>query len=92
VRLSEFEPPINSSGIDIKWVWLDSFGGDWDYLQEHAEWLIESKFDLCIVSPELQGRHNLEEPSLIIKKFNEIQLTPTAVCTKLPEIWERLLL
>jgi hypothetical protein len=92
VRLSEFELPINSSGIDIKWVWLDSFSGDWDYLQEHAEWLIESKFDLCIVSPELQGRHNLEEPHLILKKFKEIQLKPTAVCTKLPEIWERLLL
>jgi hypothetical protein len=92
VRLSEFELPINSSDMNIKWVWLDSFGGNWDYLREHAEWLIESKFNLCIVSPELQGRHNLEEPQLILNKFEEMQLKPSAVCTKLPEIWERLLL
>lgn len=91
VRLSEFEPPINSSGIDIKWVWLDSFNGNWAYLREHADWLIESKFDLCIVSPELQGRHNLEEPHSILEIFEEIQLKPTAVCTKHPEIWGRLL-
>jgi hypothetical protein len=89
VRLSEFEPPINSSGIDIKWIWLDSFSGNWDYLREHAQWLTESKIDLCIVSPELQGRHILEESQLIVEKLKELKLKPTAVCTKAPEIWER---
>jgi hypothetical protein len=57
-----------------------------------TDWLIESKFDLCIVSPELQGRHNQKEPQSILEIFEEIQVKPTAVCTKLPEIWERLLL
>jgi hypothetical protein len=91
VRLSEFEAPIKSKGIDIKWAWLDSFVGDWEYLLQHAEWLVESKLNLCIVSPELQGRHNPEEPGLILEKLEEIELKPTAVCTKLPEMWEKLL-
>lgn len=92
VRLSEYEQPIISAGMDIKWAWLDSFDGKWNYLQTYSSWLIDSKLDLCIVSPELQGRHNLEEPKLILEKLEEMHLKPSAVCTKLPSLWEGLLL
>ena len=56
LRLSENENPIDINDLKIKWIWLDSFSGDWSFLGKHAEWLKKGEFKLCLVSPELQGR------------------------------------
>jgi len=91
VRLSEYEPPINLRDLEVKWAWLDSFNGKWDYLDEYSEWFRRSEMNLCVVSPELQGRTNPDELQLILSKLEKIKQNPSAVCTKYPEEWERLL-
>jgi hypothetical protein len=92
VRLSEYENPINLKDLNIEWVWLDSFTGDWSYLKKHRNWILEGKLKLCIVSPELQGRNIIDEPQLILRTLAEEGLVISAVCTKNSNIWEKLLL
>jgi hypothetical protein len=91
LRLSENENPIEIGSLDIKWIWLDSFSGNWNYLAKHAVWLQSGEFRLCIVSPELQGRSLETESSVIVENFKNANLKIDAVCTKTPEIWEMLL-
>ena len=91
LRLSENENPIEIGNLEIKWIWLDSFSGNWSYLAKHAEWLKNGEFSLCIVSPELQGRSPGEESLNIVENFKKSNLKIDAVCTKNPKIWERLL-
>lgn len=92
VRLSEYELPINILDLEVKWVWLDSFMGNWDYLGNYKEWLSKADLSLCLVSPELQGRTNPREIELITEKLDKLNLRLAAVCTKYPEKWESLLL
>lgn len=91
LRLSEHENPIEIGDLQIKWIWLDSFSGNWRYLAKHADWLKKGAFKLCIVSPELQGRSPGSESSSIAEAFQKSNLKIDAVCTKTPEIWEMLL-
>lgn len=92
LRLSEHENPIEIGDLQIKWIWLDSFSGNWSYLEKHADWLRSREFKLCVVSPELQGRSPGSESSVIAEAFQKSNLKIDAVCTKTPEIWEMLLL
>jgi hypothetical protein len=91
LRLSEHENPIEIGDLQIKWIWLDSFSGNWRYIAKHADWLKNGTFKLCIVSPELQGRSPGSESSVIAETFQKSNLKIDAVCTKTPEIWEMLL-
>lgn len=91
LRLSEYENPFSLENLKIDWIWLDSFTGDWSYLEKHSRWLRSKKMKLCVVSPELQGRPLEGEPQLILNSLEKISLRPNAICTKIPEIWERLL-
>lgn len=91
LRLSENENPIEIGNLEIKWLWLDSFSGNWSYLAKHAEWLKRGEFKLCIVSPELQGRSPESEASVIVENLKKSNLKIDAVCTKTPKVWEMLL-
>lgn len=89
LRLSEHENPINLEELNINWVWLDSFTGNWSYLEKHADWLRSGKNKLCVVSPELQGRSHADESHLIVDFMERINLRIDAVCTKFPDTWEK---
>lgn len=91
LRLSENENPIEINDLKIKWIWLDSFSGDWSFLGKHAEWLKKGEFKLCLVSPELQGRSPEEESFDILDTCEKSNLQINAVCTKYSEMWEKLL-
>jgi hypothetical protein len=92
-RISEFESIDVIQKVDAPWYWLDSFTGNWDFLNR-----IDGQADLknkkfCLVSPELQGR-DLEtgtESREIIKTLNNLSLPLNAVCTKNPIFWEAVL-
>lgn len=91
LRLSEYENPVSLEDLKIDWVWLDSFTGDWSYLEKHSDWLLSKKVKLCVVSPELQGRLSGDETQLIVDLMGKLNLCINATCTKNPEIWERLI-
>ncbi len=88
LRLSEYENPINLEDLQPDWVWLDSFTGNWSYLEKHSGWLSSGKVKLCIVSPELQGRLRAHEAQSIIDLMGKLNLRIDAVCTKFPDVWE----
>ncbi len=88
LRLSEYENPINLVDLKPGWIWLDSFTGNWSYLEKHSEWLRSGKVKLCIVSPELQGRLNANEAQSIIDLMEKLDLRIDAACTKFPDVWE----
>lgn len=88
LRLSEYENPINLEDLKPDWVWLDSFTGNWSYLERHSEWLRSGKVKLCVVSPELQGRLNAHEALSILDLMRKLNLQIDAACTKFPDVWE----
>jgi hypothetical protein len=88
VRISEFELLPSKLPQSPNWIWVDSFTGDWSHLRLHLENLDYSNSSICLVSPELQGRQNEDEITMIksiiapYKDFKKI-----SVCTKFPELW-----
>jgi hypothetical protein len=90
LRLSEYENPMSNLDFVVKWIWLDSFSGDWKYLEKHAEWIRSGEFSTCLVSPELQGRAIGDEPVKILRIMRDLGIQMTAVCTKEPKVWEGL--
>lgn len=89
VRVSEFEPvelALSLAGR-VRWVWVDCFTR-FPLTQEDAERLVDAGFQLCIVSPELQGRDAETEIPLLAELLRDRSITPDAVCTKRPDVWE----
>lgn len=90
VRVSEFESIETALTLAgrIDWVWVDCFtrfplsGSDAMRLQRAG-------FKLCLVSPELQGRSAEEEIPLLARLLAERGISPEAVCTKRPDLWEQ---
>ncbi len=83
VRYSRYEPTefLALWAGQVKWVWLDCFGGNLDFPISRS--LLE-KFSICLVSPELQGAP-VEAIAAIKEK---VQGLSYSVCTKRPELWE----
>jgi hypothetical protein len=92
-RVSDFESIDVIQKLSAPWYWLDSFSGNWDFLNsiDHQIDFKDKKF--CLVSPELQGRdlENGSEYREIIKVLNDMRLPLNAVCTKNPLFWEAVL-
>lgn len=91
VRVSEYESvetALKLGGL-ITWVWLDCFTRfPIDYSEYKA--LKDAGFKLCLVSPELQGRdaaRGIEEMGVYLAQNNMVM---DAVCTKRPDLWEKL--
>lgn len=86
VRFSEYEPIEQSICLKnmVKWAWIDCFNKlpiddkNYEMLKRH--------FKLCIVSPELQN-HSTDKISEFKKVLSKYDID--AICTKVPEIWEK---
>lgn len=89
VRVSEYESIETALKVtgNAQWVWVDCFT-KFPINQEEALSLKE-KFKVCIVSPELQGRSDINEIIQLKNLLREINLKPDAVCTKRSDIWEQ---
>jgi hypothetical protein len=88
VRFSEYEPvelALNLKGR-IDWVWVDCFTRC--PLDENSyRQLKEADFKICLVSPELQGRHDDAEILKIHQNLQSNCIVVDAICTKKPETW-----
>lgn len=86
VRYSEFESidTVLSLSGKVNWVWADCFT-QYPLTKSSEEKLHQHQFKLCLVSPELQGRTEIEKTQHWLKE-NKINID--AVCTKNPTLWE----
>jgi len=83
VRFSDFEPiefAMSFAG-KLDWVWVDCFERipdkkDFERLSQY--------FKVCLVSPEMQ-----KHPKEWITNFRKQGIPIDAVCTDLPELWEK---
>lgn len=86
-RASDFEDLETALTSGSDWVWLDSFSGNWRFLQKAVPAIKENKQRVCLVSPELHRSDSdielLELQELIKNLDSEID----AVCTKFPKKW-----
>lgn len=89
VRVSEFEAVETALTLagKIDWVWVDCFTY-FPLSGEDAERLQKAGFRLCLVSPELQGR-DTAEISALAGLLAQRNIRPEAVCTKRPDLWEK---
>ncbi len=84
VRYSELEPAegVLAWADKASWVWVDCFT---QFPPADAAWdIIASKFQVCLVSPELQ-RHSDEHAQAL--RASLAGRTYHAVCTKTPDRW-----
>jgi hypothetical protein len=88
VRFSEFESlqTVISLRGQVSWVWVDCFT-KLPLTQEGVNFLQESNFKTCLVSPELQGMNAEEEVPKFAACLKELKFLPDAVCTKIPNMW-----
>jgi hypothetical protein len=88
VRVSEYEAVSTALSLTgrIDWVWVDCFTR-FPLASEDAGALKAAGFKLCLVSPELQGRHDPSEITSLRCLLDERRIDPDAVCTKNPELW-----
>lgn len=89
VRISEYESIDTALSLagKIDWVWVDCFS-KFPLSTTQAIALKKAGFKICIVSPELQGRHDRHEISNFARLLSELEITIDAVCTKNPELWQ----
>lgn len=87
LRVSEYESIEKSKTLNIEWLWLDSFTGDWSYLIVLKRIINDRNYKLCLVSPELHGRKDSNEIFEIKSLLNELNLELDAVCTKNENYW-----
>ncbi len=90
VRVSEFESIETALTLagKVDWVWVDCFTR-FPLTGTDAERLKDAGFKLCLVSPELQGRDAEVEIPQMAALLKERDITADAVCTKRPDLWER---
>lgn len=90
VRVSEFESINTALALagKVDWVWVDCFTR-FPLNTKEAQRLKNANFKLCIVSPELHGRDAKNEIPELIRLLDELNISPEAVCTKRPDLWEK---
>lgn len=81
MRLSEFEPWVQSLAMRVKIIWLDAFEGIW-YSKSDIQALLDKGFEVLIVSNELHGRDPGDQWTLLDSLPKSDKLT---LCTDLPE-------
>lgn len=88
VRVSEFESVETALSLagKVNWIWVDCFSR-FPLTTEHATRLKEAGFQLCIVSPELQGRNAEIEIAEMATLIRSRGIVADAVCTKRPDLW-----
>lgn len=93
VRVSEYESIDTAMALagKVDWIWVDCFT-KFPLIGKDADRLKAAGFRLCLVSPELQGRDAVVEIPQLAKLLREEHIRPDAVCTKRPDIWEKMVL
>jgi hypothetical protein len=88
VRVSEYESIETASSLAglIDWIWVDCFT-KFPLSEADGVRLKQMGFKLCLVSPELQGRHGASEIPTLRRLLLERGIAADAVCTKYPERW-----
>ena len=88
VRVSEFESIETAMSLagKVDWIWVDCFTR-FPLAHASAARLMDAGFKLCIVSPELQGRHAASEVPLMRQLLQKEDIPFHAVCTKEPKLW-----
>ncbi len=84
VRVSEFESVDTALTLAGKVDWFTHF----PLSQNDALRLKSAGFQLCLVSPELQGREAETAIPALIRILAERNILADAVCTKRPDLWE----
>lgn len=91
VRVSEFEfieTALSLAG-KVDWVWVDCFTHfPLSLIESHR--LKKAGFKLCLVSPELQNQDAEIAIPLFAKTLNETGILVDAICTKRPDLWEKM--
>ena len=88
VRFSEYESMgtvLSLQGM-VNWVWVDCFT-KFPLSAAQATQLQQAGFQLCLVSPELQGRTGEEPIAAMRRELADLGIMCEAVCTKTPELW-----
>ena len=88
VRISEYEhieTALSLSGL-VDWVWVDCFRKFPLSVKDDAR-LKNAGFKICIVSPELQGRLDVNHVKEFRRKIESLDIIGDAVCTKYPDLW-----
>jgi hypothetical protein len=90
VRVSEYESIDTALSLagKVDWIWVDCFTR-FPLSGDDAARLVQAGFRLCIVSPELQGRDAGSEIAAMAALLRERGISPHAVCTKCPDLWEQ---
>ena len=93
VRLSEYESinTVKNLASHVNWVWIDYFT-KFPLDSSEVNELKRLDFQLCMVSPELQGYDPEIEISKLAYLFNSSQIQLDAICTKRPDLWKDALL
>ncbi len=88
VRVSEFESIDTALSLQgmVNWVWVDCFTR-FPLNRQDADRLHDAGFQLCLVSPELQGRTGPAEIEAMRALLSDREISCEAVCTKTPELW-----
>ena len=92
VRVSEYECITTALNVAncVDWVWIDCFS-KFSISGQDAEKLKSAGLKLCAVSPELHCRSSEEIDEMAIY-FQKENIDLDAVCTKLPNIWQKAML
>jgi len=93
-RVSEYESVDSAIKQGTSWLWVDSFSGNWDQLNQLSKHPEVFTKKLCLVSPELQGRDLKSSPEFLnlFNKLNDQEYKFNAICSKFPELWESVIL
>ena len=84
MRISEHESPLELLPLQPKWLWIDSFYGNWEHMDSAIKYAKVHQIKTCLVSPELQGRDPQPEIEKLLLRYSE---NLDAVCTKFPSLW-----
>jgi hypothetical protein len=86
-RVSDLESIETAIGLDCKWVWLDCFLGDWNFIIDVVPVLQAQGKLLCLVSPELVRIETENELRNLQNIIAENHFILEAVCTKSKSKW-----
>jgi len=93
VRVSEYESIKTVKNLvgQVDWVWIDYFT-KFPLDPSEVDELKQVGFQLCMVSPELQGYDPEIEISKLAHLFQSTEIKLDAICTKRPDLWKEKLL
>ena len=92
VRVSEYESikTVKNLAGQVDWVWIDYFT-KFPLNPSEVNELKQLGFQLCMVSPELQGYDPEIEICKLANLFESTEIKLDAICTKRPDLWKEVL-